>query len=241
MAMTWRWAALTLTLALGSLALPGTAPAEDDYREPVKYIHYGDHYYNNSSPFKPSLRSPIVDNINSNNSIGGKKMGRYRQYGPAWLGTCGCSLSNPGLSHPNGYKGCYDFMTTHEGCDGFSDGTENAVWIPSILADGEYDVWVSFSCTVNRANPAIYEVWYVDEEGKQVEEPARYAVNQARWGCYHDAFSYLGWAKLGKFRFARQSHRTPEPKGFVRIVQTDISGGSECADAVGFRYVPPTQ
>jgi hypothetical protein len=213
-------AALVILIA-AALTVPAFA-GTIDWKEPKDYDSYGE---NNSgaavAPFKFSLKNPIVDNLPAWNKA--RKSGVYTRYGAGWAGPCGCEPYDV-ISHANGYAGCYDYIT-NSACGNSQDGDEWAKWTPAIRYPGTYEVWISFVCTENRANPAIYEVHHADGVDY-------FKVVQNVFGCgMHEVpGSQLVWAYLGDYRF-----NAGKPRGFVKLVNSDVSGHSDCADAAGFK------
>jgi hypothetical protein len=216
---------IALLLAFAPLVAPSPAAAVD---QPVEYYRAGTNDDGGTpGPFRTSATSPIVDNLNSYNRA--KRTGTFKRYGPAWLSPCGCGASSPSLAHQNGYNGCYDYITSHQGCGGYANGSEKAVWRPRIPVAGDYEVWVSFVCTANRSGATVYQVHHAGGTNE-------ISVNQAYWGC--GGASYLGWANLGIYHFARAA--TGLAEGYVSMAESERgSDGSECADAAGFRPAVP--
>jgi hypothetical protein len=211
--------ALLSLLAVPLLALA----AEESLLDPEEYLSFG---ANNGgaalAPFKIRGRNLIVDNLNSFNQA--KRTGTFEKEGPGWTSPCEDCEGEASLMHANGYYGCYDFITSRR-CGHAYDGTETATWTPRFLTGGEYEVWVSFVCTQNRANPAIYEVHHA-------EGVTTFGVDQNYFECAEVPvnLAQLAWARLGTFRFNRKG-------GLVRMVNSAQSGHSECADAVGFKFI----
>lgn len=150
------------------------------------------------APFDPNQAGNyIIDDENNYNS---PDVGRIDYEGPGWLVWGG------------GYNGSYHYMTRST-----QNGSETATWTPNLQRAGNYEVWVSWRCTSNRADAAYYYV--VCAEGTFL-----FKVNQRIGGSGFDPT----WAKLGNFTF--DAGRT----GYVKLINGPSH--SEAADAAGFKF-----